>query len=1798
MKSKLKKLLTTALALCMLLSMVPTGMITVNAAPITQNQNSGDGVMLRKSATPHEVEGVPDGTVDITIDAYTTGEVVSKATVIPSDIVLVLDVSGSMDDNYTVATSYSYTAANGTRYQTGFGFNRTTYYGFATGTSYFVQTGTDTYTQLTRRGNDSGSFIYYSYTDSNGVVQYVYPIMASGIDYEGEEREYDYSQVQFYTRTAVTTTKKKIDALHESVDAFIDATLAMNQTVTEDSEKHRMAIIKYATNSYYSGSGSTDNVEQAVIGNNSNSSGYNYTQLVHDFTIVDSTGNTSLRNAANDLEAGGATAVDYGVELAGHILAERTPAEQMDRNAVVIVFSDGTPTHSNSYSSSVANTAISNALALKNSGVDVYTLSIFEGADGSVLGSDNTNQFMHYLSSNYPEAASMTNVGTGSPENGYYMTPDEESNISRIFERIMENIGTPKMSLSADTIVTDSISKYFDLTNEITPLNNIRLETITKTGPASGGETSYTIAPVTDPDIKANVNEGNKQITVTGFDFDANYITDTPKADGTYGKILRITINVTPNYDEIDDMSPKGGDIPTNLETAPARILNPAQAEPVAEVASPTVILNKVSYQTDGTSFADGAYDVYRLPGSDNKTIFNPTKEGYTFSGWSSTDATLAVDGSFTMPEGDVLISGTFAANTHNITYSYVGTVPTGVDPAYPDTLEDPDVAYGTPKTVAAAPDDVPAGYTFSGWRTSNAVVTGVNFNMPDSDVAFTGYFIANADTTFTIQHYHQNTDDDGYTLAEEYTDYGTTGTLAEASPKTYVGFNYNDTLSASTRSGIITGDGDLVLKLYYDRETYEITYRYEGDIPSSADPQDPSIYDKTGTNKVRYGATVEVAALPTYSTTDYEFHGWLSEKVSPTNMDTDEALEFTMPASDVLFEGHFAASGDTRYTVNHYLQNVDDDEYTLGLTRDDYTGAVGNTVTTVPLYFEGFIHNPAAPGTLMTGEIEEGGTLVLSVYYDREVHDVSYTYIGIVPKSPPQPTAPPDPALNNQTGIRFGATVTIADDITDYAGYKFVGWTSYGGTVKEDWDEFTMPNQDVELRGRFIPETDTAYTIQHWTQKRDGTYELKPENTENLTGTTGASVTALPKDIVGYTYTSSPVGETEVKEGIIKGDGSLVLKLYYTRSPLYSVTYLYTGAVPTGAPALPVTDTYIEGETVTVEVDPDVTGYNFIGWTSYGGTVDEDDESFAMPARDVTLSGRFEGKTTTYKIEHYLQTTGGVDAYTLDSAATETKSAKVGDEIVAVPKAYSGYTYSIDKTGNGYMGKALPNDGLTIKLYYDKIPYTVTYHYYGEQPEELVTAGTLPELPTDPGNKYAGEQIEIKNITVPAGYTFQGWYSYQVAIVSSDTKFDMPSNNVRLVGRLVANADTPYKVEHYTVSNGTTTLYQTDDLTGTTGTTVEAVPISISGYSYNSGYTGEVKSGVVSASTALVLKLYYTKNSSGGGGSTPSGYVEISKTVSAPDGVVDTGKAFSFDIMKESGSKQTKVKTVTVKSGESIKVSLSVGTYYIYEQEDSIDGYILKVNCDTADNKVEVKRSATSKISFENVYTSKENILEKDEHFAYIVGYPDGSVGPNESITRAEVATIFFRMMTDDARLQYRVTENPFSDVDKNDWFNIAVSTLANAKILDGYPDGTFGPDRPITRAELSKIAASFYKMQTSSEVDLSDISGHWAENFIRSAYNYGFINGYPDGTFKPDQYITRAETMKIVNAALERKPHKDYLLDDMIKWPDNADTAAWYYADVQEATNSHNYRKNTNYEVWKELRPVRDWAALEITE
>ena len=216
---------------------------------------------------------------------------------------------------------------------------------------------------------------------------------------------------------------------------------------------------------------------------------------------------------------------------------------------------------------------------------------------------------------------------------------------------------------------------------------------------------------------------------------------------------------------------------------------------------------------------------------------------------------------------------------------------------------------------------------------------------------------------------------------------------------------------------------------------------------------------------------------------------------------------------------------------------------------------------------------------------------------------------------------------------------------------------------------------------------------------------------------------------------------------------------------------------------------------------------------------------------------------------------------------------------------------------------------------------------------------------------------------------------------------------------------------------------------------------------------------------------------------------------------------------------------------------------------------------------------------------------LEKADHFAYVIGYPEGTVKPNDKITRQEVTMIFYRLLTDESRNSLISETNLFSDMESLSWSNKAVSTLYNANIIKGYPDGTFRPEAAITRAEFATIAAKFDNLEGGNISRLTDIAGHWAEDYIISSEIKGWIKGYPDLTFKPDEDITRAEAVSLINNVLGRSVPAANIHPEAAPWADINETD-WYYSIIMEATYSHNYITEDNGdEIWTGLKSNKVW-------
>lgn len=319
--------------------------------------------------------------------------------------------------------------------------------------------------------------------------------------------------------------------------------------------------------------------------------------------------------------------------------------------------------------------------------------------------------------------------------------------------------------------------------------------------------------------------------------------------------------------------------------------------------------------------------------------------------------------------------------------------------------------------------------------------------------------------------------------------------------------------------------------------------------------------------------------------------------------------------------------------------------------------------------------------------------------------------------------------------------------------------------------------------------------------------------------------------------------------------------------------------------------------------------------------------------------------------------------------------------------------------------------------------------------------------------------------------------------------------------------------------------------------------------------------------------------------------------SVTLKTGTTSTTKAFDFG----------KNSTFQLEQGAyriTVKETKGSDRYYV-TYDDTTYTYDFTVN-----DKGEISIKTPITCTFTNMYTKRHTAatpskptLNTGDHYAYVMGYPDGTVRPNGSITRAEVSTILFRLLSDKTRDEYFTTESSFTDVKAGAWYNNSIATLEKAGVIvDTAKGGAFRPNEAITRAELAAMLAQFSDAKPVKGVKFSDVSAeHWAYEAIAIAAKMGWIEGYPDGTFRPDATITRAEMMTLVNRALERVPSdEDHLLSKrvMLTFPD-CKSGDWFYIAVQEATNSHTYERaateKNGDEQWTALRANRDWTLLE---
>ena len=754
----------------------------------------------------------------------------------------------------------------------------------------------------------------------------------------------------------------------------------------------------------------------------------------------------------------------------------------------------------------------------------------------------------------------------------------------------------------------------------------------------------------------------------------------------------------------------------------------------------------------------------------------------------------------------------------------------------------------------------------------------------------------------------------------------------------------------------------------------------------------------------------------------------------------------------------------------------------------------------------------------------------------------------------------------------------TIDKDKPDKTTWEYGGntYVKYAGTV------FPAFGSDLKLYGRWtrLGTKTVTFKVQNgkWS---NGTAEDNTVTVELRNGLGTLSAKDVPTGMTPDTDHKAPGAwdsHPNTNTDGISETGNYVYTYTFPQKDECTVTYHWVSTENPDSAALPPQATVTEGTTYTVETVPDIKGWTFSGW--YDNEACEGkrvDKEINIKDQNIDLYGKWTHNpcTVTFRADYEGAERGYLDAnkQTVVLTYTVPYGSTLRKERISLPTPVPGEaTYYFFKdwdldnlfyTDPDVLDMPVRSDLTFVAQWWP----VVTFDANGGAWSSVETIETMHyvKIQTDT-EKVAAESTPVRN-----GYTFLGWYTDDGNRANFEDTVNGPKT---LYAHWAKNAAVTFRIVNGTWSGGaaedktvTVVLYPQAD--GTASGTLDAsyvpqIMLPAPGYENIAGGWEQTPNTDPNGITGDVTYVY--RFGSTGGGSSSGHSTRYTLHYESNGGTAYKDERCS------SGTKVTLDKTPT-------RESYTFTGWY-------------------ADKALTQKITSVTMNSDKTVYAGWEatgvpDKLNGDDHFAYVVGYSDSTVRPNANISRAEVATIFFRLLKSDIRDGNLTADNEFSDVSDGQWHNKAVSTMAKLGIVKGRRADRFDPDASITRAEFAAICARFNTRPVENSGSFSDISGHWAENEIERAAAFGWISGYPDGTFRPDARITRAEAMTMINRVLCRMPQSESdLLDSMVTWPDNK-PSDWHYLAVQEATNSHDFdRQGEVGESWTKLTSVPDWT------
>lgn len=957
----------------------------------------------------------------------------------------------------------------------------------------------------------------------------------------------------------------------------------------------------------------------------------------------------------------------------------------------------------------------------------------------------------------------------------------------------------------------------------------------------------------------------------------------------------------------------------------------------------------------------------------------------------------------------------------------------------------------------------------------------------------------------------------------------------------------------------------------------YKVTYAYTGTVPTDA----PAL---PGEVSYKAGDTVNVAEAPTRD--GYEFSGWTTSDANVSDG------SFTMPSKEVKLTGSWTLRSDLSYTV-HYYWNGTTDKVAEDKTVDDKT--FNETVTETPVPVNGYTPVSADSKTITIGT--DTNANVITFYYYKNVelvaNSATHTFDNTAKTvSGYKAYSTEDTAKETELNITFdGVTATRTETQPGTYDVTFTG-TTVG--AKDTSDKYIVTKTtDGELT------IDPAYQIIY-------EYKNTPENAptcpvDNAYYADGTTVSTLqyPGTLEGYIFSGWKINGEGDAVNSVTFDGANI-KLIGEWKPVEGLTctinYWWMG------------DSEKPMTTKTVDNLTFGQSYSASPETFDGYTVENGDKQ--------TITIKTTGNVINFYYYKNVVLTADSDSATYNGNTHQVKTFKAivaADRNADIAAQLDDYISALGEgkdAGEYPVRFMLHNELIPVDSLKDQV--LNDFYYVTSASEGTLTINLRSVIITSgsASKTYDGTPLTKHESTI-TGEGFVEGQGVNITYTGSQTEVGSSENTFEY--KLKDNT----LEKNYTIETVFGTLTVEKRPYRPNPSITDKITVEITGNSDSVVYDGtehSVKDYTVKISDSRYTEKDFTFSGKALASGVNAGTYEMGLKADQFKNTNARFKNVEF-IIKADGVLTITQRPLTITAGSAEGIAPVTCDKYTVEglaTGDKVDSVkITGIQSEPGESPnvasdAVIKNAkgedvtANYKITYVNGVLKAIEVLNKEIHFNYVIGYTDGTIRPNNDISRAEVATIFFRLLTDEARTQYDKTTSSFSDIKDGAWCCRAVSTLTNMGIIKGYTDGTFQPNKSITRAELATIIARFAKLDVNTKT-FSDITGHWAQKSIELAAGNGWINGYEDGTFRPNNNITRAETFAMINRVLDRQTESvsDLLpTSEMNMWSDNLNENAWYYKDVQEATNYHKCDRvgDSVYEKWTEKVPDIDWASYQI--